>query len=165
MSSSNWVAIVSVVATSLATGYSTYSNNKSNTDLENTKQEHMLSVEKLKQDNLIALENVKSTREQNTFLQTKTLEVRTQYCNEAKSLYKELGDSVINSQDSNYVVQSAASKLVSKLTIQAYAYLDNAIADTYTKQTKNSNTPDSSAILAALATQVRRCAAMKPNDA
>ena len=108
MSSSNWVAIVSVVATSLATGYSTYSNNKSNTDLENTKQEHMLSVEKLKQDNLIALENVKSTREQNTFLQTKTLEVRTQYCNEAKSLYKELGDSVINSQDSNYVVQSAA---------------------------------------------------------
>ncbi|WP_156382948.1 hypothetical protein [Pseudomonas sp. Root569] len=165
MSSSNWVAIVSVVATSLATGYSTYSNNKSNTDLENAKQEHVLSVEKTKQDNLISLENAKSARERETFLQTKKLEVRTQYCNEAKSIYKELGDAVVNSKDSNFAVQAAASKLVSKLSIQALAYLDNSISENYTKQTKSSKTLDNSVIVGALATQVRRCAAMVPSDA
>ena len=165
MSSSNWVAIVSVVATSLATGYGTYSNNKSNTDLENTKQEHLLSVEKLKQDNLIALENVKSAQEKDIFLRTRTLEVRTQYCNEAKSLYKELGDAVITSQNRNIEVQAAASRLASKLKIQAFAYLDDAIYDNYITQSKSLDNSDNSAIVAALATQVRRCAAMKPSDA
>ncbi|NWB64548.1 hypothetical protein, partial [Pseudomonas sp. F1002] len=78
---------------------------------------------------------------------------------------KELGDAVVNSQDSNFAVQAAASKLVSKLSIQALAYLDNAISENYTKQTKNSNTLDNSVIVGALATQVRRCAAMVPSDA
>ncbi|OWQ42475.1 hypothetical protein CDH05_06575 [Pseudomonas lactis] len=165
MSSSNWVAIVSVVATSLATGYSTYSNNKSNTDLENTKQEHLLSVEKLKQDNLIALERVKSDQERDIFLRTRTLEVRSQYCNEAKSLYKELGDAVITSKESNIEVKAIASRLTSKLKIQALAYLDDGIYDNYIKQMKNSDGSENSAIVAALATQVRRCAAMKPSDA
>ncbi|QKJ73487.1 hypothetical protein HRH33_13160 [Pseudomonas rhodesiae] len=165
MSNSNWVAIVSVVATSLATGYSTYSNNKSNTDLENTKQEHLLSVEKLKQDNLIALERVKSDQEKDIFLRTRTLEVRTQYCNEAKSLYKELGDAVITSKDRNIEIQANASRLTSKLKIQALAYLDDGIYDNYIKQSKNSDGSENSAIVAALATQVRRCAAMKPSDA
>lgn len=165
MSSSNWVAIVSVVATSLATGYATYSNNKSNIDLENTKQEHLLTVEKLKQDHLIALETVKSAQEKEAALRVRTLEVRTQYCNEAKSLYKELGDAVITSSDRNLEVQAVASTLASKLKIQAFAYLDDAVYDNYLNQSKKLDRSDYSGILAALATQVRRCAAMKPSDA
>lgn len=159
------MAIVSVVATSLATGYATYSNNKSNIDLENTKQEHLLTVEKLKQDHLIALETVKSAQEKEAALRVRTLEVRTQYCNEAKSLYKELGDAVITSSDRNLEVQAVASTLASKLKIQAFAYLDDAVYDNYLNQSKKLDRSDYSGILAALATQVRRCAAMKPSDA
>lgn len=159
------MAIVSVVATSLATGYATYSNNKSNIDLENTKQEHLLTVEKLKQDHLIALETVKSAQEKEAALRARTLEVRTQYCNEAKSLYKELGDAVITSSDRNLEVQAVASTLASKLKIQAFAYLDDAVYDNYLNQSKKLDRSDYSGILAALATQVRRCAAMKPSDA
>lgn len=156
---------MSVVATSLATGYATYSNNKSNIDLENTKQEHLLTVEKLKQDHLIALETVKSAQEKEAALRVRTLEVRTQYCNEAKSLYKELGDAVITSSDRNLEVQAVASTLASKLKIQAFAYLDDAVYDNYLNQSKKLDRSDYSGILAALATQVRRCAAMKPSDA
>lgn len=165
MGSSNWVAIVSVIATSLATGYVTYLNNKSNTELEKTKQEYLLSVEKLKQDNLIALENLKSTKEKEKLRQSMEIETRTQYCNEAKSIYKELGNAIIGSQDRNIEMQAAASNLASKLKIQAFAYLDDAVYDNYIKQSKSAGDSNHSAIAAALATQIRRCSAIKPSDA
>ncbi|MBK5543315.1 hypothetical protein JFT85_00855 [Pseudomonas sp. TH04] len=153
MSGSNWVAAASVLFTSLTAGYATYENNQTNRELEKLKQEH-----------LITLESMKSTQEKDTALQNKVFEVRSQYCNEAKNLYKNLGDAVIAYGDRNLEVKAAAIPAIGRLKIQTIAYLDDTIYDNYQKKTAESPEADNSAIVAALATQLRRCATMKPSN-
>ncbi|QJI28674.1 hypothetical protein HKK55_08065 [Pseudomonas sp. ADAK18] len=164
MSGSNWVAAASVIFTSLTAGYATYENNNTNKELEKLKQENSLTVEKFKLDQLLEMEKIKSTQEREAFLQDKTFEVRAQYCNDAKVLHKQLGDLIITSNDRNLEVKAAALTLKSKVTMQAFAYIDDGIYKNYTNQTKNSSEPDDNALVAALATQVRRCATMKPSS-
>jgi hypothetical protein len=163
MSGSNWVAAVSVVFTSLTAGYATYENNNTNKELEKLKQENALTVENLKQNQLLEMEKLKSTQKREDFLQKQTFETRTQYCNDAKALHKQLGDLIITSTNRNLEIKDAALTLKSKVTIQAFAYIDDGIYKNYTDQTKGSNEPDDNALVAALATQVRRCATMKPS--
>ena len=153
MSGSNWVAAASVFFTSLTAAYATYENNQMGRELEKIKQEH-----------LVALETIKSTQERETALQNRTFEVRSQYCNEAKALYKDLGDAVIAYGDRNLETKAAAIPTIAKLKIQTFAYLDDKIYENYQNSIKESTEADFSAIVAALSTQLRRCATMKPSD-
>jgi len=163
MSGSNWVAAVSVVFTSLTAGYATYENNNTNKELEKLKQENAITVEKFKQNQLLEMEKIKSSQKREDLLQKQTLENRAQYCSDAKALHKQLGDLIITSTDRNFEIKDAALALKSKVSIQAFAYIDDGIYKNYNDQTKNSNEPDDNALVAALATQVRRCATMKPS--
>lgn len=162
MSGANWVAVVSVIFTSLTAGYATYENNQTNKELEKLKQESALSIERLKQEQLLALENVKSAKERESLLQEREFNARTKYCNDALNIYKQLGDATIAANDFEREIRTPAKKLKSKLQIQALAYLDEGIYNKYLKTSANITDPEDNTMIASLAVQVRRCAATKP---
>lgn len=165
MSGANWVAVVSVIFTSLTAGYATYENNQTNKVLEKLKQESTLSIERIRQEQSVALENLKSAKERESLLQDRDFQARSKYCNDALAIYKQLGDATIAAQDIDREVRSPALKLKSKLQIQALAYLDDSVYQKYLKTSANITDPADNTMIASLAIQVRRCAAMKPVNA
>jgi hypothetical protein len=163
MSDSNWVAIASVIFTSLTAGYATYENNLTNKEVEKYKQESTLAIEKLKQDHIAEIEKIKLSKEREYFLQDRKSAARTEYCNAARSLFKELAEISVAVQDRNIEARSIALVTESKLKRQAIAYIDEHIYESYLEHSKKID-EHGPAMIAALAMQVRKCSATGLND-
>ncbi|MCP1506816.1 hypothetical protein J2Y83_002789 [Pseudomonas marginalis] len=148
MSGSNWVAVVSVIFTSLTAGYATYENNQTSKELEKLKKEQYLSMEEIKSKQ--AIENLTLN---------KKYEARARYCDKAHSIYKDLIDAVGSTNDRNLETQRTANNIKSNLTILSFAYLDENIFENFQNRKPDTGSPDD-AILAALATQIRACATL-----
>jgi hypothetical protein len=156
MSGSNIVAIVTVVFSSLSTVYVTYATNQTARDTEKLRQEYSVAIEQLKSD-----------QEGKRNLLNRSLDVREQYCSEAKSLYKNLVDATLKSDRGEVGERMAAISLAASLKMQSIAYLDEGVYNAYRDQVKNPEEHLSSqeklsrgdnALIGALASQIRQCA-------
>ncbi|MDQ0654381.1 hypothetical protein [Pseudomonas cedrina] len=150
MSSSNIVVIVTIVVAAISTGYVTYSTNQTTREIEKLKQEHLLS-----------LQEIKTNQSKEQSITAKNQELRSQYCTESKALHKEFIKAIMDSRSDIPPVREAAEAKKTELKLEAVAYLDDGVFNQYIKGSNGSDKSDDTALVAALSTQIRNCAEVK----
>lgn len=146
MSSSNTVAIVTVIVSALSTGYAAYVTNQTARESERVKQEYMVELEKLR-----------SAQQEASEIRKYKMKLRDKYCSEASAIFKELTGAIVKSRSViPSVEKSEALKLEALLSMQALAYLDKDIQDAHSRKYDNAG-GGGMVTVSALAMQVSDC--------